>query len=255
MLPPKGPGERAVIASKSGATARVPRKGSQGQFQAEFFVEQVVATVYEVPDPNSLGQRLLWRTGEIGRGKAAKVGYQNAHGEVPCRLDALYVNGEGVAWLCSLYIDRSGLRIKKLCRGKGTAREIFFLCYPAFESIVRVDGHPLFGFHLGYRLPIWIEDVAVVMGDYFHRTALIGLHLQSSLVLPSGRYWSPTGALCSPYSSEDLSSEQIVPPVPFSKGTPRRRSGTRVCQCSLSCFVMHTTISIPQEGNIGESSK
>src|SRR5215218_7040261 len=187
MLPPKGPGERAVIASKSGATARVPRKGSQGQFQAEFFVEQVVATVYEVPDPNSLGQRLLRRTGKIGRGKAAKVGYQDAHGEIPCRLDALYVNGEGVTWLRSLHIDRSGLRIEKLCRGKGTAREILFLCYPALEGIVRMYGHPFSWLHSGYRLPIWIEDVAVVLGDYFHRSALIGSQLRSSSVSPFGR--------------------------------------------------------------------
>src|SRR5215211_615862 len=158
-----------------GSQERLP-----GQSHTEFLVGQLCAAVYEIPDPDPLGQRLLQRAGEVRRGEAAEVGDQDAHGEVSCGLDALDANGKGVARFGSLHVDGPGLRIEELGRGKGTARKVFLTGYPALEGIIGLNGHPFSRLHPRYGLPIRVEDVAVVVGYYLHRVILVGLHSRSS---------------------------------------------------------------------------
>src|SRR5918998_2613945 len=109
----------------------------------------------------------------MGRSKTAEVGYQGAHSEVPLRHDALDANRKCIVRFSPLHVDGARLGIEELGRGKGAAREIFLLRYPALEGIFGVDRYPFSKLYCGYGLPIRVEDIAVVPGDDLHRVALV----------------------------------------------------------------------------------
>src|SRR5215211_1917919 len=56
---PEGTGRKGSYCLQVGSHSQGPKERLPGQFQTEFFVEQVVATVYEFPDPDSLRQWVL----------------------------------------------------------------------------------------------------------------------------------------------------------------------------------------------------
>jgi hypothetical protein len=56
---PEGTGSEGGDRFQVGGHGQGTKEGLPGQFHAEFLVEEVGAAVYEVPDPDPLGQRLL----------------------------------------------------------------------------------------------------------------------------------------------------------------------------------------------------
>src|SRR5919112_2991714 len=116
----------------------------------------------------------------MGRGKAAEIGYQGAHGEVPFGHDALDANGKGIARFGTLHEDGSRLGVEELGRGKRTARKVVLLRYPALEGIIRMYGHPFSRLHRCHRFPIRVEDVAIILRHHLHRSSFVRLHRHSS---------------------------------------------------------------------------
>src|ERR671921_2028554 len=210
------------------------QEGLPGQCHTEFLVDQLCAAVYEIPDPDPLGQRLLQRAGEVCRGEASEVGDQDAHGEVSCGLDALYANGKGVARFGSLHVDGPGLRVEELGRGQGTARKVFLPGYPALEGIIGMNGHPFSRLHPCYGLSIRVEDVAVIVRYHLRRVTLVGLHSRSSsccspltvshvLRTGTGRFIVPFTEYRLPPSGKPHSSRRVASDTPSLIKNTRRR--------------------------------
>ena len=62
---PEGAGGKGGYRFEVGSYSQGSQEGLRGQFHAELLVDQLAATVREVPDPDSLGQRVLERPGEV----------------------------------------------------------------------------------------------------------------------------------------------------------------------------------------------